>query len=102
MPFIPEESEVVKTVCNLNQCTGCMSCINLCSQNAISVKDSFLAYNAVIDLNKCVNCGLCQSRCPQNLSMGRSIHQRTIAVRYKNDEVFPSYDKNVGYFLKNS
>lgn len=66
MPFIPEEREVVKTVCNLNQCTGCMSCINLCSQNAISVKDSFLAYNAVIDLNKCVNCGLCEMRCPQN------------------------------------
>ena len=69
-------------------CTGCRTCELLCPKGAIGFvadKEGF----SVPSINQllCVNCGLCQSRCPQNLSMGRSIPQRTIAVRYKNDEV---------------
>lgn len=54
------------TVCTLNQCTGCMACVELCPQNAIEIQDSLDAYNAVIDQNKCVNCNLCHKICQVN------------------------------------
>ena len=48
----------MKTVCRENSCTGCMACIGKCTKNAISIKDSLVAYNAVIDENRCVNYGI--------------------------------------------
>lgn len=56
----------MKTVCRENSCTGCMACIGKCTKNAISIKDSLVAYNAVIDENRCVNCGMCEKVCPNN------------------------------------
>ena len=62
----------MKTVCDRNQCAGCMACINICPKNAITIEDSLSAYNAVIDESKCINCGNCYSVCqeknPPNLT----------------------------------
>ena len=55
----------MKTVCELNQCAGCMACVNRCPKNAISVEDEVRRLNAVIDEEKCVSCGLCENVCPQ-------------------------------------
>ena len=57
----------MKTVCPSNQCTGCMACLDACTQNAIKIDDSLWAYNAVIDESKCVNCGVCTRVCPVNI-----------------------------------
>ena len=57
---------VMKTVCELNQCTGCAVCVSKCPRKAISVVDNIKAYSAVIDENLCVNCGLCENVCPTN------------------------------------
>ncbi len=57
---------MVKTVCKKDSCTGCMACIGKCKKVAITIKDSLLAYNAVIDESKCVNCGACEQVCPNN------------------------------------
>nr|WP_297705752.1 Coenzyme F420 hydrogenase/dehydrogenase, beta subunit C-terminal domain [uncultured Butyrivibrio sp.] len=54
------------TVCDKNQCAGCMLCVDICPKKAISINDNLKAYNAVIDSEKCVNCNLCHSKCPQN------------------------------------
>ena len=58
--------EKMRTVCRENSCTGCMACIGKCKKNAITIKDSMAAYNAVIDESKCVNCGMCEKVCPNN------------------------------------
>lgn len=58
--------EKMRTVCRENSCTGCMACIGKCTKNAITIKDSMVAYNAVIDEDKCINCGMCEKVCPNN------------------------------------
>lgn len=54
----------MRTVCELNQCTGCMACMEICPVNAISIRDSIRFYNACIDMEKCINCNCCHSVCP--------------------------------------
>lgn len=56
----------MKTVCELNMCAGCKLCKEICPQKAISIKDDYLHYNAIIDENKCVSCMMCENKCPQN------------------------------------
>lgn len=59
----------MKTVCELNKCAGCMACINVCPKDAIEIKDTLDAYNAVIDTDKCINCDACHNVCPNNNSV---------------------------------
>lgn len=56
----------MKTVCKLNECAGCMACVDICNKNAISVIDQLSHYNAVIDENKCVKCSSCFRVCQSN------------------------------------
>ena len=54
------------TVCQLNECTGCMACVDICSKGAITIKDGLSAYNAEIDETKCIGCNLCHNICQNN------------------------------------
>lgn len=56
----------MKTVCNTNQCTGCMACVEKCPVKAISIIDQCQAYNAVIDEEKCIGCSTCTKVCQKN------------------------------------
>lgn len=56
----------MKTVCLLDQCAGCMACVDSCPKKAIDIEDGMAAYNAVIDESKCINCNNCHSVCPRN------------------------------------
>ena len=56
----------VKTVCQLNQCAGCMSCVDSCPKKAITIHTDLMKYNAVINMDLCVDCNLCHTICPQN------------------------------------
>jgi coenzyme F420-reducing hydrogenase beta subunit len=58
----------MNTVCKLNQCAGCMACLDICPVSAIKIVDSLDAYNAVIDNNLCINCGACHRVCQSNNS----------------------------------
>lgn len=55
----------MNTVCQLNQCAGCMACIDICPKGAIRIEDSLTAYNAVIG-DVCINCGACHKVCQKN------------------------------------
>lgn len=54
------------TVCDLDNCAGCMLCLDVCKKNAIKIEDTLYAYNAVIDEARCINCNACKINCPQN------------------------------------
>ena len=56
----------MKTVCKENACTGCMACVGICKKEAIEIRDSLSAYNAVVEETKCTNCGACVQVCPNN------------------------------------
>lgn len=52
-------------VCDIEQCTGCGVCVDVCRHQAISLdygEDYFL--HPMINQAKCIDCGLCQKRCP--------------------------------------
>lgn len=56
----------MNTVCQRDQCTGCMACIEVCPRDAITISDSLHAYNAEIDPAKCVGCDRCHKICQNN------------------------------------
>lgn len=56
----------MKTVCDWNQCAGCMACLEVCPKQAITIRDSLDAYNAEIDESLCTHCGACFRVCQKN------------------------------------
>lgn len=58
---------MIKKICDYEQCTGCMACLNVCSKQAIHIKiDKEGFERPEIDDSLCVDCGLCQKTCPMN------------------------------------
>lgn len=55
-----------KTVCALNQCVGCMACVDMCPKSAISIVDARQSYNATINEELCMNCEICTKVCQNN------------------------------------
>ncbi|MDY7010120.1 MAG: 4Fe-4S binding protein [Planctomycetota bacterium] len=46
---------------DIEKCTGCGSCVDVCPVEAISLNDG----KAVIDEDTCTECGLCVDECPE-------------------------------------
>lgn len=58
---------MIKKICDYEQCTGCMACLNVYSKQAIHIKiDKEGFERPEIDDSLCVDCGLCQKTCPMN------------------------------------
>lgn len=56
---------MLKKICNISDCTSCLSCYNACSHDAIVIKEDRYHFKfPLIDTNKCVNCNLCHKSCP--------------------------------------
>lgn len=57
--------EIEKALCNPDQCTGCMACVNSCRHQAIIISiDEKGFYRPSAIKEKCINCGLCSNVCP--------------------------------------
>lgn len=56
----------MKTVCQKDNCVGCMACIEVCPKSAIKIVEELTSLNAVIDKTKCLNCNLCHHICQNN------------------------------------
>lgn len=53
------------TIIDINNCTGCYGCFNICTQNAIDMNLSNEGFmEPFIDNEKCIKCGICQKYCP--------------------------------------
>ena len=53
------------SLCESKDCTGCMTCVNVCGSNAIKIitdQEGF-EYPQIIK-DKCMNCNLCTKSCP--------------------------------------
>ena len=57
---------LTRTVCDTSICMGCKACLNVCSKNAITVKDNVDVFEPLIDTQKCIDCGACTKVCPYN------------------------------------
>ena len=56
-----------QNICDLNKCTGCMACLNICKKDAIVTVENPLGFKyPVINIEKCNECGLCFKICPNN------------------------------------
>lgn len=56
---------MIKTISDIQNCTGCGACVNVCPHQAILMTENAEGFlYPTIDSEKCVNCGLCYQRCP--------------------------------------
>lgn len=56
---------MLKNICNIDNCTSCLSCYNACSHEAIVIKEDRYHFKfPLIDTDKCINCDLCHKSCP--------------------------------------
>lgn len=54
----------MEIICEKNRCSGCEACVNICPENAISMKLEHGFYYPDINGSVCIDCGLCKKTCP--------------------------------------
>lgn len=69
----------MNTVCDIDMCAGCMLCSDCCPHNAITIKKSFQAYNAVIDESNAL-IAICAINCVK-LTIVRILKHQSIGHR---------------------
>ena len=58
----------MEKICNIDLCTGCSACMNVCLKDAIEMKETGACgyLYPFINQDKCIDCGLCVKTCPVN------------------------------------
>ena len=54
----------MNNIANLNRCSGCGACVQICPVGAIEMREDPLFFRPAVDPDKCRDCGLCLRCCP--------------------------------------
>lgn len=74
-------------ICDLNLCTGCGACENICPKQCIQLdEDAFGVVYPVIDLTACIQCDLCKRVCPQISKVKSNAPQTCYAAYLSNHQ----------------
>lgn len=85
-------------ITEMQNCTGCAACENICPKNAISMKlneEGFL-YPA-IDADLCINCNMCNKVCPVQQNIEKPHYQKAYAA-WSSDDIILSRSSSGGVF----
>lgn len=76
-------------ICNKNDCSGCMTCRQICPYNAIDVVIDDEGFEYPIRNDKCVNCGLCTKICPSLniVKPQKEYKQKVYACKHKDNDI---------------
>ena len=51
-------------IVNIDACTGCESCVDVCPCEVLEVKDGKVV---IVQADECVDCGACAEECPSDV-----------------------------------
>lgn len=77
----------IQNICDTNMCTGCETCLQICTHSAITMQsneEGFLYPR--INPTLCIECGLCKSRCPVNFPITRKFLPLEVYSGWSNNE----------------
>lgn len=73
---------------NIDKCTGCTACKNVCPKSAIKMKENSEGFlYPVIDKDICVDCGLCTKVCPINNETKIKFNQKFYAMWTQDNKI---------------
>lgn len=73
---------------DMQKCTGCGACQNICPVDAINFEEGYQTFEyPTIDHDKCIACGKCVKTCPVNLYKNTNTLTPTIYAAAANDEI---------------
>lgn len=73
-------------ICEIEKCSGCFACYNICKKNSISMKTDEIGHiYPIINKDTCNKCGMCKKICPSNNDIKMKLPDRAYAS-WSNDE----------------
>ncbi len=62
-----------KTICEINSCTGCGACMQICPRHCIAMVENNEGFlYPQIDTTQCINCNLCKKTCHVNSNLQKN------------------------------
>lgn len=75
----------MQQICELNKCTGCFACKNICPKGAIDVTQDLLGKTIPEINDNCIDCGLCVKICPVNKGLDLNYPIKCYATKSLDD-----------------
>ncbi len=77
---------MINNVCDLNKCSGCFACANICPAGAIEMIPGKVGHIFPSISDKCIDCHKCIKICPVNNPIELHKPQKTLAFWIKDDK----------------
>lgn len=82
------------------RCTGCGTCENVCSQNAIRMVESDRGFlYPAFDESLCIECGLCEKKCPLNVDTPVLEYKQRVYGAWSKDKKILKASSSGGVFV---